>query len=137
MPRQKREPKPRVNASQAVYYHVRFNPKTSEEDREVLKVIQELEATKKWNFHKIVVDAILQNANYTPGMFAVSSTPDIAGLLEESLAKFAAELLTEIRKGGTSGRELSDDDSGETSAFASNLARTFMERQRRGLGDDE
>lgn len=128
---------PHEKTSQAKYKSIRFNPGTSVEDREALALVTDLE-TQGYNFHQIVVDAILRAGDWTPEMFPKPNTPDMIGMMEGLLSNFAQEIIAEIHRGGI---RINEGEIGEpqedTSEFVNNFARTFMQRQQRALGDKE
>lgn len=127
---------PHQKTSQAKYKSIRFNPLTSSEDKEALAIIDSLEM-QGFNFHQIVVDAILRAGNWKPEMFPKPNTPDMAIMMENMLANFAREIVEEIHKRGFQTVSISDDnETGESSDFVNNFARTFMQRQQKALGDN-
>lgn len=123
----------RKKTSQAVIKSVRLNP-INEHERAVLEIIDQLES-EEYNFKQIVVDAILRANGYTPEMFARPFPNDILGHLERMLEQFAHEIIqaTQNMRGG--GRYVEDE--GETTSFAQNFARSFIDRQRKAQGGDE
>lgn len=84
-------------------------------------------------------------ADEIAGMIAQIPQPQSTGItLEEVrllLESFADEIVRHLKRGGAGGRSqalIDDDDDGETvSAFAKNFARGFIQRQRKGMGEDD
>lgn len=133
---------PPKKTSEAVYKTMRLNPK-NDVDREVLEILNELEDPAKGiTFKTVAVDAILRNAGRTPEI--VSRDYDLGSRLlaqlEQLFARFAQEIITQLSKGGIR-VEADDDDEPESndkpSRYARTFAKSFIERQRRVMGDEE
>jgi hypothetical protein len=128
---------PHQKTSQARYISARLNPTTSSEDKEALAIIDGL-ISQGFNPHQIIVDAILRAGHWTPEMFPKQGSFDMVALMESLLSNFAREIIEEIHKAGfTMVSENGEQESGDTSEFVNNFARTFMQRQQRALGDKE
>lgn len=119
----------REKTSEARYFSARFNPKTSEEDKKAVEIIDEWIA-RGYNFKSIVTDAILRSEGYTPEMFNDPAS-QLLNRMEDILADFAEDLIKRI--GSAPRRPVLEDngDEGEESAngFARNFAKGFIQRQ--------
>lgn len=125
--------------SQAEYRSARFNP-INPQDRDVLAIVKELE-DQGFNFKQIVSDAILRADGKTPEMYAAPmvTAQIITTYMDNVLAQFAQEIVTEIKRGGFRAVAETDEDeesSEKPSKFAQSFARSFLERQRRAMGDE-
>jgi hypothetical protein len=123
--------------SKAQYRSARFNP-INPEDRDVLAIIHELEG-KGYNFKQIVTDAILRADGRTPEMYAAPQiTADlIKAYMNEVLPQFAQEIVSHVKRGGAVIEDEPEDAEGKPSKFAQSFANSFLERQRRAMGDGE
>lgn len=115
----------------AMYRTARFNPATSQEDRDAVAIIQRLEADG-YNFKQIAQDAILRADGKSPDMYAkpANSFDGLRSLLEE----FAQTLIDEIRSRGSAPAVSDDDDYVEAGStqFVAKFAASFLDRQRKG-----
>lgn len=129
---------PKEKTTQAKYFTLRLNPVTSAEDSETLNIIRQLES-EGYTFKQIAQDAILARQGYNPEMFSKSTSGYILGGLENLLTRFAGEIVHELKKGGKSqiNGDTDDDAREEESPLVRNLARSFMQRQQKALGDEE
>ena len=128
---------PPVKSSKAVYKTARLNPVTSQADRDVLEIVERLEA-EGWNFKQIAVDAILRADGRTPEIY---DKPGLSmNALEPLLEQFAKEIISEIRRSGISTSKPgadSETDESEVTPFSRTFAKSFVQRQQRTMGDDE
>lgn len=128
---------PRKKDSKAVYYAARFNPKTSEEDAKAIEIIERLK-DRGFNFKAIAQDAILRADGVTPEMFSDSTSANamLIGKIEDILAHFAEELISRMgslpRVASEADEDSDEYELGETSKFARNFARGFLQRQGKG-----
>ena len=122
--------------SKAEYRSARFNP-INPEDRDVLAIIHELEA-QDYNFKQIVTDAILRADGRTPEMYAAPQiTADlIKAYMNDILPQFAQEIISHVKHGGVAIENEPEDTGGNPSEFAKTFAKSFVERQRRAMGDE-
>lgn len=124
--------------SEAVIKSARLNPINAQE-KDALEIIEELEA-QGYSFKEIVVDAILRADGRTPEMYppnTQNTATVILGQLEQMFAQFAQEIISQVKRGG--GQPVQDDTEedadGRPSPFAKSFAKSYVERQRRALGD--
>lgn len=114
----------------AVYYHANLNPRTSETDRQAIEIIEGLKA-KGFNFKQIAVDAIIRASGIDPVAIPQNGLTTVA--LEELLARFADQIITEIKSNGGSIRlpdtQPEDESNGKASPFAKRFAKSFANRQ--------
>lgn len=133
----------REKTSKARYFTVRLNPTESNPlDADTLAIIERLMA-KGFGFKSIVQDAILRADGATPEMYSRFTSGlnllDIQSLFE----KFAAEILSEVKRSGGSVRrvesQFSDDeiDDADVSPFAARFAKSFLDRQRQTKIDED
>lgn len=126
----------RKKEDKGIYHHARFN-RDYPEDADVLDIIAPL-LEQRFTFKQIASDAILRAAGKTPEMYSRAPIPAnfATQAIEEMLERFARELLAQLKAGGyQAGAGAGDDeDDGETTPFATQFARSFMERQSRARG---
>lgn len=139
--------------SEAKLFTARINPKTSPEEKAVLKIIRNKQK-QSFNFKQIAVDAILRAEGYTPEMFAQNTDAQASQIADEVslklgktfeklLSGFAQHIIDELRKSGVNlpYEANVDTEKGETiSPFAMNFARGYIEREKQGIAqidDDE
>lgn len=125
--------------SKAVIKSARLNP-VNQPEADALKIIDELEQ-QGYSFKTIVVDAILMADGRTPEMYTSNTqavSTQILGQLDRMFSQFAHEIISQIKRGGIqSVMDEDEDDSAEhKSRFAESFARSFLERQRRAMGDE-
>jgi len=123
----------RQKTSKADVLSVRLNP-IHPEQKKVLDIIADKVqrgATPK----DVVVTAILRYGHYEPTVFLHEQS-----MHEERLAKLLAEAVVaaigDVRKRPALLVE-DDDDGGEVSRYAKNLAKGFLSRRQQALGDGE
>ena len=130
----------REKTSKAVIKTARINPETSAEEKTALEIINRWEK-QGYNFKQIAVDAILQADGKRPEMFTKqgNSGQAIIASMEHLLAQFAQEIIQALQGSGLQAPAQDDDaDDGQgTSSFARGFAKSFMQRQQRGLGSDD
>lgn len=116
---------PKVKTTEAEYRSMRINPKTSKEDADTLKLIQDLE-DKGWTFKQIAQDAILRSAGHEPEMYARNGSGYILGNFEDMLTRFAHEIIDSIR--GQGGELPQGGTKIEISSFANKFAKSIKQR---------
>lgn len=126
--------------SKARVYAMRLNP-INERERKVMEIIEGW-IERDYDFKKLAMDRILRGEGFTPEMFEHDQRGQFAYFLsqmESMFSRFAEEIISELQHGGArmSAENQDAGQDGETSQFAQNFARSFIQRQKRGLGDDE
>lgn len=115
----------KVKTTEAEYRSMRINPKTSKEDADTLKIIQQLEG-KGWTFKQIAQDAILRSAGHEPEMYARNESGFILGNFEDMLTRFAHEIIDSLR--GQGGELAQSTSKVEISSFANKFAKSIKQR---------
>jgi DNA-binding transcriptional MerR regulator len=147
-----------MDEKQYVFKSARFN-RQREQDEAALQIIEHWDR-QGYSFKELVTDRLIRGENVDPVMFQKGDYPyqkpatvdDIRDLLSEMpqssgitldevrqlLESFADEIVRHLKKSGGRVHDTLDDDDGETvSTFAKNFARGFMQRQRKGMGEDD
>lgn len=132
----------RPKTSKARIYTFRLNPIHEEESR-VMEIIASWEQ-QGYTQKQLIMDRVLRCEGYTPEMFAHGDglSPGVMQLLFE---QFAEQLLNAIgerfskwTRSPKISEPLAEDDAQEdVSQFARNFAKGFMERRKRGIGDED
>lgn len=125
--------------SEAKHYSVRLNPRTDENERRVIEIV---EAYKEQGatFKDVVIPAILQMEGLPLIDRSSLGLQAIMRQMQGMLERFAQDIVEQMRAGG---HTLPDDDtdysaeSGAPSAFAKRFANSFLERQQRVMGDED
>lgn len=115
--------------SEAVYFHARLNPATSEADKAALEIINDL-ISRNYNFKEIAVDAILRSAGVDPA--TLPQTGLTASALEDLLTRFGDRLINEIKAGGgyiPQTEPEPDEGNGKPSPFTRRFAQSFANRK--------
>jgi hypothetical protein len=126
---------PLQKTSEAEYKSIRFNPKIHPQDKEVLNIVKSLEE-RGYSFKEIVVDAILRADGKDPVTFQYSNQ-GIVPQLEEMFSRFAQDIINHVKVGGAHIEDADEDGNGKPSPFAERFTHSFLQRQQRGMGDEE
>lgn len=128
--------------SNAEYKTIRFNPDTSEQDKQALEIIAYWKA-QGFDFKDLVVDRLLRGNGFDPVKMKATNTVLVEQLtrsMEGILERFGHELMESLRQGKF---EISDDDSidqkdnEKPSEFLTNFVGGFVNRQQRKLGNND
>lgn len=129
---------PRPKSSEAEVFSLRLNPIHPQEARliEIIKGWKE----KGYDFKALVSDRIFRAEGVKPERYSVERMlPEMmANALEPLLERFAEHIIQQLHAGGIT--TLNGEESEYTEApsqLAKNFARSFVQRQRKALGEDD
>lgn len=128
---------PRPKSSEAQVFSLRLNPIHPQEE----KLIGIIEGWKEqgYDFKTLVSDRIFRAEGVKPESYSVERIlPEMmANALEPLLERFAEHIIQQLHTAGVTNSS-SEQEYGEApSQLAKNFARSFVQRQRKALNEDE
>lgn len=128
---------PRPKSSEAQVFSLRLNPIHPQEEK-LIGIIEDWKG-QGYDFKTLVSDRIFRAEGIKPESYSVERIlPEMmANALEPLLERFAEHIIQQLHAGGVT-TSSSEQEYGEApSQLAKNFARSFVQRQRKALNEDD